>query len=597
MNKRKVVVQLHLARKYRQNFTLSAPLNFIALATIALTILLSLEAPVSAQAPAIAPSQIPQRPTIPNESTSPQIENRSTQEIILPNQILPSQELPALADSLFISEFRFSGNNVLSDEQLQQLAQPYTNREVTFAELLQLRSEITKLYVDKGYTTSGAYIPIEGNQKLDSLAAVVTLQIIEGTVGDIEVSGDSRLDNYVKQRLADAITPALNQPRLEEALRLLQIDPLIESISANLSSSSRIGSSILSIEVRGQPNFRLSTGIDNQRAPSAGSFERTAQLSATNVLALGESFKLGYSNTDGSNSFSASVDIPVNASGGTIAFDSAQLNGRIIEEPVDDFDIRTNSSVYTLAFQQPLWRTATNNRIEEFSLGIAVSRIESATTLSGFPFPLSPGADNNGETRLTELSLHQEYTRQEKGSALFARSRFDFGINAFNATVGVEPDGQYFAWRGQIAWLKQVLGDSQLSVSGAVQMTGDQLVPLSQFSLGGPTSIHGYRQDALIADSGLIAMAELAIPILEPGNNQQISFIPFAGAGTGWNNGAERTLDNRFLAAIGVGLRYEIKGLTARLNYAVPLTGSVGLQGNSIQEKGFDFELGYQLRF
>ena len=437
--------------------------------------------------PEVPPSQIPQLPRAPVEQLEPSNGDRPSQEIDLPDNILPPQNIPGVEETLFILGFDFTGNSVLSNEQLNQLAQPYLNRAVTFSELLQLRSDITDLYVKKGYTTSGAYIPIEENQGVDINAAVVAFRIIEGTVEEIEISGDERLHRYVRQRLLPAISPALNQPALEEALRLLQVDPLIKNISANLSAGAEIGSSILSVQVDGSPNFQARIGTDNRRAPAAGSVQRGVQLSASNLLALGESFDFSYSNTDGSNSFNAGIEIPLNASNGTLSFDYGQLNGRIIEEPVNDFDIRTDSSIYALTFQQPLLRAANGTSFEEFSVGIAASRIESATTLAGFPFPLSPGANDDGKTRIIELSLLQEYTRQDRGSALLARSSFDFGIDAFDTTVSTEPNGQYFAWRGQIGWIKRVFGSAQLSISGNIQLSGDQLVPLSQLSLGGPS--------------------------------------------------------------------------------------------------------------
>lgn len=573
----------------------SLALNFIALTTALVVVTVNTVA--SAQVISeIPPSQIPQIPRLPSEPLQLPTQDRPDQEIQVPNETLPPQEIPEGDRPLFISGFKFSGNTVLSNEQLNQLAQPYLNREITLTDLLQLRSKITAVYVKKGYTTSGAYIPVAENQYININDAVVTVQIIEGTVGKVKIAGDARLSRYVRERLDAAIAPVLNQTKLEEALRLLQVDPLVKSISVNLSTGAQVGTSDLSVDVSANPTFSASVGTDNRRVPSIGSIERVTQLSASNLLALGESFRASYSNTEGSNGFSAGVEVPVNANNGSVSFDYSRLNGRIIEKPLNNFDIRADSSVYALSFQQPLLRRASNNKIEEFSVGISASRLKSATTLSGFSFPISPGADDNGKTRITELSLLQEYTRQVSGSALRALSQFNFGINALSATIGPEPNGQYFAWRGQVAWLKQVFGNSQLSVSGDTQISGDQLVPLTQFSLGGPDSIRGYRQDALITDSGLIATAELAIPILEPGGNQQISVIPFAGAGIGWNNGAERALDKNFLAAVGLGLRYELGGFTTRLNYAVPFT-EVGLPGNSLQENGFNFELGYRLRF
>ena len=547
-------------------------------------------------APTLPPSQIPQPPSLPSDTIQvPEIEREPIETPSIPEPTF-TPEIPQVEETIVISDFRFIGNTVFTDEQLLEVAQPYLDREVSFAELVQLRLEITDLYVNSGYTTSGAYLPIEENQSVNIRSATIAIQVIEGTVEEIDFGGDEHLNQYVMARLNSAITPVLNQPKLEEALRLLQIDPLIASISANLSAGSQVGSSILTVQAEAQPHFQATIGTDNYRAPSAGSLQAEVQLSAANLLAQGEEFRIGYSLTEGSDGFSAGISVPLNANDTTLAFDYAQLDGQIIETPLDDFDIQTDSQVYSLSLRHPLIRRASDSKIEEFAVGISANRIESETTVAGFPFPLSPGADEDGRTQITELTLSQEYLRQTRANALLMRSRLGLGLDAFDSTSRAEPNGQFLVWRGQALWLQSVGEDSQLTISGDIQLTSDQLVPVRQFSIGGPTSVRGYRQDAVIADSGLTLTAELEIPVLESGRNQQLSLIPFAGTGVGWNNGGDRALDQNFLASVGVGVQYEWEELTARLNYAIPFT-YVGIEGESLQENGFDFALGYQFRF
>ncbi|MEN8443397.1 MAG: ShlB/FhaC/HecB family hemolysin secretion/activation protein [Cyanobacteria bacterium J06555_13] len=558
---------------------------------------LSINTVVSAQTP---PPQLPPRvpPPPPRPNDSIQVPEPAPPLIDGPTLPAPSfsPPSPAIETTIFVDGFTFMGNTVFSDEQLLEVAQPYLQRNLEFSELIRLRSQITDLYIENGYTTSGAFIPIAGNETIDIRSATVAIQIIEGTVEGIEFSGDERLVRYVSARLDSAIAPVLNQSKLEESLRLLQLDPLVESISANLSAGTQVGSSLLSVAVASPPTFQASIRTDNHRTPSAGSIQGETQLEASNLLAMGERLSTSYSATEGSDTFSVGFDLPINARNGTLSFEYAQLNGRIVERPLADFDIETESRVYGVSLRQPLIRTASDATLESFVIGLAANRIESETTLAGFPFPLSPGANEDGKTQITEISLLQDYTRQNQNSALLVRSQFDIGLDAFNATRGAEPDGQYFLWRGQALWLQKAWGQSQWFIRGDVQLSGDQLVPLSQFSLGGPTSVRGYRQDAIIADNGLALTAELDIPLLEDGQAQQLSLIPFAGTGVGWNNGAARALENDFLGSVGIGMQYEWDALTARVNYAIPFT-ETDATGDSLQEDGLDFSLGYQLRF
>ncbi|MGB3206336.1 MAG: POTRA domain-containing protein, partial [Crinalium sp.] len=168
-----------------------------------------------------------------------------------------------------------------------------TNRPISFAELLQARSTVTQLYIDKGYVTSGALIPLQTLTE-----GVVTIQVVEGSLEDIKITGTRRLQpNYVRSRIAIATKSALNVPRLLEALRLLQLDPLIASISAELAAGSTPGTSLLTIKVQEADTFKTQANFDNSRSPSVGSFRRGGQITEANLLGLGDAINLEYSNS------------------------------------------------------------------------------------------------------------------------------------------------------------------------------------------------------------------------------------------------------------------------------------------------------------
>ena len=52
-----------------------------------------------------------------------------------------------------------TGSTVFSDAELAEVTAPYRNRELTTEDLERVRLELTMLYVNKGYITSGAVIP------------------------------------------------------------------------------------------------------------------------------------------------------------------------------------------------------------------------------------------------------------------------------------------------------------------------------------------------------------------------------------------------------------------------------------------------------
>ncbi len=236
----------------------------------------------------------------------------------------------------------------LAPEELAKVLTEFTNKPISLAQVYQARTAITQLYIKNGYITSGALIPPQTMQ-----FGVVTIQVVEGKLEDIQVTGIRRLRrNYVRSRLATATSPPLNRERLLEALQLLQLNPLIQNLSAELTAGSSPGASILQIQIREAKTFSAQAILDNRRSPSVGSFRRRLQLSEANLLGLGDGLNLAYTNTDGSDAFDGSYTLPLNPRNGTLSFYYGTTSSEIIERPFNTLDIQSNSRYYELQQKQ-----------------------------------------------------------------------------------------------------------------------------------------------------------------------------------------------------------------------------------------------------
>ncbi|MEB3216934.1 MAG: ShlB/FhaC/HecB family hemolysin secretion/activation protein [Nostocales cyanobacterium 94392] len=537
---------------------------------------------------------LPKPPTLPKPP--PQLPPPS--ELLKPSQSPPTQDerLPEISRSFTIKKFQIIGSTVFSPEKFTELLAEFTNKPITFAQLLAARSKITELYIQEGYITSGAYIP---EQTLRD--GVVKIQVIEGGLEEIQVTGTRRLNpNYIRSRIALATSTPVNQNRLLESLQLLQINPLIENLSAELSAGSRLGSNLLAIKVREADTFNTQIILDNGRSPSVGSFRRQLQVKEANLLGLGDGISLAYSNTDGSNTVDASYSLPLNPRNGSLTFNYGNTSADVIERPFNTLDIESASQYYELTFRQPLLQTPS----QEFALGITASRRESDISSSVFEredIPLSllsPGVDQQGGTRITALRFFQEWISRNTQEVIAARSQFSLGTGAFNATINDDaPDSRFFAWRGQAQWVRLLAPDSLLLVRGDVQLASTTLLAAEQFGLGGINSVRGYRQDFLLRDNGVLGSVELQLPILRvSGWDGVLQVTPFFDVGTTWNNSSSRDEnDTSTLAAVGLGLRWtQGNNLTAAVEWGIPLV-SVDSQSNTWQENGLYFFVQYNL--
>jgi hemolysin activation/secretion protein len=235
------------------------------------------------------------------------------------------------------------------------------------------------------------------------------------------------------------------------------------------------------------------------------------------------------------------------------------------------------------------------SRYQEFALGFTASRRESRTSILGYDFPLSPGAEDNGETEISALRFFQDWTQQGDNHVFAARSEFSLGVNWFDATThNSEPDSQFFAWRGRSQWVRRLddNGEALLVVRGDVQLTPDALVPFEQISLGGQSTARGYRQDALLADNGVLASVELRLPLLQiPQWQGKLDIVPFLDAGVVWNSDSRNDPERNGLISGGVGLRLRLGDrLRMGLDFGIPFV-DLEDRGDSWQEEGVYFSV------
>jgi hemolysin activation/secretion protein len=151
----------------------------------------------------VQPPVFPKPQPLPETEPLPPLEDLLPQPTTPPEQPEPSTDLPA---TVTVTQFNVEGSTVFSPEELATILEPFTNRPLSFAQLLEAQQAITQLYFDKGYITSGAFIPPQ-----EIADGVVTIQVIEGEVEEIKIEGLGHLKpGYVRSRV---------RPRCEKALQ------------------------------------------------------------------------------------------------------------------------------------------------------------------------------------------------------------------------------------------------------------------------------------------------------------------------------------------------------------------------------------------
>ncbi len=430
---------------------------------------------------------------------------------------------------------------------------------------------------------------------------IIFIPITEGKLEDVRITGLNRLrTNYVRNRIVRDEREVINQERLKQALLLLQVNHLIENISATLLPGSHIGSSILEVEVEEDDPFYVELSLDNLGFPTFGSFRRQLKLNHDNLIGFGDRLNAAYTNSDGSNILeNLSYTFPLNARDGAIALSYGVGEFEIIEPPLEDLDIDAEVNAFQLALRQPLDQTPR----QEFALGLALTRTAVDTTLSDLPFPIVRGASEKGELNVSRISFYQDYLRRGRNDYFFLRSALNLGVDIFDATENDrQPDTNFFIWRGQTFYVRQLTDGLTLYLNSILQLSDRPLVyleqtPISLFTIDREEEafiLRGYRRGVLQADNGVFASVELRANVLKIDSlNSLFQLTPFVDFGTAWNDD-DLELDKNTLISAGLGIRLLVnENFRARVDWGIPLIER-DFDGGSLQEDGVTFNIEYR---
>jgi len=453
----------------------------------------------------------------------------------------------------FVRKINVIGSTVYSAEELAKVTAPYENRELNNEDLETLRRAVTLLYVDKGYINSGAIIPDQ-----PVVDGVITLQVIEGELTDMNIDSLRWFrTGYVTDRITLGAGPPLNVISLQERLQLLQQDPLIQRINAELKPGVRRGESILNVRVEEKTPYKLLFIFDNYQSPSVGAERGQVTALHQNLFGYRDTLSLTYGRSEGvDNQIDAWYSLPITARDTTVAMRYRKNDFSVIEEPFEPLDIESESEIYEITVRHPFYRTLS----QEFALALAGEHLYNKTYLLGEPFSFALGVED-GESTVSALRFSQEWTYRTQAQVIAARSRFSLGIDALEATTNESsvPDGRFFSWLGQFQWAR-VLGlwDIQTILRTDIQLTDDPLLPLEQIAVGGRYTVRGYRENQMVRDNGLVASLELRIPLIQEKSwADYVHLAPFVDYGTAWNEGTSIS-DSEDITSAGLGLRWAV---------------------------------------
>ena len=501
-----------------------------------------------------------------------------------PNPKLPNDQFPPLK----VKKFVFLGNTVISTKELDDIVNQFLNREITQVDLDKITDTITKLYINRGYINTGAVINYGDNSSFYSNAATIKIRIIEGRLGKINVSSFSgktskRLKNYIRERIT--VSNPLNSKILLNDLNRLKGNATVDELSVKLLNdpNNLVNRRNLDITVKPTKLFDLDLFVDNFRSFAAGKYEGGVDFTTKNSISWGDQFAISYSRSAGGNLLVSRYNFPLDPRT-YLDFGYAYGSNTSVATPFNELDTVGTAQQFSVGVNRVLLSNYINGK-SELTIRLGFKNQKTQEQILGFGFPVSQGADENGNTSTSLVNLTLDYEHIRRQQALFMRTSLNFGADVAAETDPLFHNGQYFIWDADAIYSHKLPMGLLFVSKLSTQLADRPVVGADLFSIGGVSSVRGFRVDSGLGKNGVHGSIETVIPVYK-GKLGDLSLTPFVDAGYVWSDHIIANNDTT-LVSTGLDIEYSFaKNITANLVWGYPLLqesrGSQNFQDSSV---------------
>ncbi|MFA7571773.1 MAG: ShlB/FhaC/HecB family hemolysin secretion/activation protein [Sulfurimonadaceae bacterium] len=169
------------------------------------------------------------------EREKKEIPQIKTQEEQVPKELQDGKKIE-------VKKFLITGAVHLSNEVLKSIVEPYENQNLSFNQMLEITSLITKAYREKGYFVARAYIP---PQNILTQNGSLKINIIEGNYGKFILENNSLVNDEIVQSNLDDIKEKniVSSQTLERVMLIINDTPGVTVSKAEVRPGKELGTS------------------------------------------------------------------------------------------------------------------------------------------------------------------------------------------------------------------------------------------------------------------------------------------------------------------------------------------------------------------
>ena len=485
-----------------------------------------------------------------------------------------------------IKNFLFSGNKLLTEQELQSVVAKWKNRTLTFDDLQNVIADIQEYYSSKNRIVK-ALLP---EQEIKD--GIVSIKIVEGILGDVVVEQKSQKPRMAAETVkkyfkGEKDSVYIDTKDLQRKIFILNDLAGVNAIGT-YEQGKKEGESNFKVTVEDTPFFKGELAAANFGSKSTGSNQAIANVSFNNISGIGDLFSVNGIKSSGSDYVQGSYAVPILYDGLKLALNASKLDYQTLSSFSSTNQSKGDAKTYSANFTYPVYRTdraSVNAKVGYETKDYLNTNVLTAATISDYKIDNMIAGLNgflyNSDQSSISYNANVTFGRlkindaaQETSDNTSAKTKGSFEKLAFNISRNQTlPDLKNTNWL--------------ISVDG--QTANKNLNSSEQMSLGGPYAVRAYPTGQGSGSQGVILKTELQYPY-----DKNFTFGPFLDVGfikqyintyTDWQ-GNTRAKNDYSLAATGITGTYKYNefNVNGTLAYRIgdnPLRTSTGEQLNA----------------
>lgn len=412
---------------------------------------------------------------------------------IVPRPVTPDDASTPQGPCFVIRRIELSGATLLSPSAKNRLTAPWINQCLDMARLTRLTDAVSDWYISRGYITSRAFLTEQ-----DLSGGILHLAVLEGKLQHIRLEGVP--DRTLKMTFPGLEGKILNLRDIEQGME--QLNRIRQRpVEIEILPGDRQGYSVVNLTAT--PEFPLSGSVsfDNSGQKSTGTGQLTGALYGNNLLGLADKWFISGGR---SSDFSNSKDAQNFAAGVSIPYGYGLL----------DYSYSWSNYLSTIDNNGYLWRSTGDTETHRLTGSWVLFRNGDIKT--GVSAGITHRINRNylddvllatSSRKLSSVSLGINHTQKIASGVATLNPTFTQGVPWLGAEddndkQGDVPKAEFRKWSLNGSFQRPVADKLWWLTSVYFQWSPDRLYGSERLTLGGETSVRGFKEQYISGDNG-----------------------------------------------------------------------------------------------